>query len=340
MKQLSLNTSAILSGVAGSALLSATLLGLAAPAIAADYPELRPSYPDQWQPEQDDLLSFETGVRYWYSIGSQEHSRGADTQTMDTKSHVGEAFVRINDNSTQSYLEAFGGYGIAHEGTYSTNSGAEVKLPAARLGYVGADFGWLPFGGEQFHFGMVTGYQWMNDSPDTGRANFSTARNASNTVNNGGNWELTGGDSEINNFEIHTLKLGVAGKVDAGGFDILGEAAAIPYSWVTGTYGAYQAAPYLGTSAQASAVNVNGHAYGATGKLMVGFHPTENLSVRVGGRASYLTGQYDVTWDEVSVNQPVAPATSPTLSRQTYISNNNPFSMLRYGALLEVAGSF
>ena len=119
-----------------------------------------------------------------------------------------------------------------------------------------------------------------------------------------------------------------------------GEAAAIPYSWVTGTYGAYQAQINTPTYAQGSAVSINGHGYGATGKLMVGFRPTDNLSIRIGGRASYLTGQYDATWEEVAVNQPVAPATTPTVSRQTYISNNNPFSMLRYGALLEVSGSF
>lgn len=311
--------------------------------LAADYgafPDLRPSYPDQWGPEEGDPLSFEMGVRYWYSIGKQEHSRGPDTQTMDTKSHVGEAFVRVNDDTTNSFVEAFGGYGIAHEGTYVTNGGPALTLPAARLGYAGLDFAWLPLGSGHFNVGMITGYQWMNDSPDTGRANFSTARSAANTVNNGGTWVLTGGDSEINNFEIHTLKLGLAGKVDAGGFDILGEAAAIPYSWVTGTYGAYQAQAYTPTLAQASATTINGHAYGATGKLMVGFRPTENLSIRIGGRASYLTGQYDATWDEVRVTQPMAPSTTPTVSRQTYISNNNPFSMLRYGALLEVSGSF
>lgn len=305
-------------------------------ALAADYgafPDLRPAYPEQWGPEESDPLSFDMGVRYWYSIGRQEHSLSGET--MDTKSHVGEAFVRVNDDSTNSFVEAFGGYGIAHEGTYATNGGAATALPAVRLGYAGLDFAWLPLGSDQVNFGMITGYQYMNDSPDTGRASFLTGTSVVDV--GGGVYHLSGGgDSKINNFEIHSAKLGFAGKMDFGNFDIFGEAAAIPYSWVTGTYGALQASPPppIGTTvAQGSAVAINGHAYGASGKLMVGFRPTENLSIRVGGRASYLTGQYDATWDEVRV-------VGSSAQRQTYISNNNPFSMLRYGALLEVSGSF
>ncbi len=303
--------------------------------LAADYgaiPTLRPSYPDQWQPEADDPLSFDVGVRYWYSIGKQDHSVGTYTETMETRSHTGEAYVRVNDNSTNSFLEAFGGYGVAHDGTYSTNGGPSLSLPAARLGYVGLDFGWLPLGADKVNFGMITGYQYMNNSPDTGRATFRTGTSAVDV--GGGVYNLAGGgDSKINNFEIHSAKLGFAGKMDFGNFDLYGEAAAIPYSWVTGTYGALQAQANGTTLAQGSAVSINGHAYGASGKLMVGFRPTENLSIRVGGRASYLTGQYDATWEEVAVS-------GSTAQRQRYISDNNPFSMLRYGALLEVAGRF
>lgn len=332
MKRFALSALAILSSV------------LASGVYAADYgimPDLRPAYPDQWQPPADDLISFDIGVRYWYSIGRQEHSVARSSETMETKSHTGEAFARINDHSTNSFLEAFGGYGIAHEGTYSTNGlspdGSANNRPggaigAARLGYAGLDFGWMPLGGEKFNFGMITGYQWMNDSPDTGRVNFMTSPTAVDV--GGGVYQLRGGgNSEINHFEINSVKLGLAGKMDFDGFDIFGEAAAIPYSWVNGTYGAVRTKDVGTTLAQASAVSVNGHGYGASGKLMVGFRPTENLSIRVGGRASYLAGQYDATWDEVSI-------VGSTAQRQKYISNNNPFSMLRYGALLEVTGRF
>jgi hypothetical protein len=174
-----------------------------------------------------------------------------------------------------------------------------------------------------------------------------------------------GGDSEINDFNIHALKIGVAGRLDANAFDITGEAYATPYAYMNGTYGAYDAGytdNYYGgpdgiSYLQASTTTVTGFGYGGGGKLMVGFHPTENFTIRVGGRASYLQGQYDATYDAASITHPttnpptvdpftgvITPAdpryNAPTLSKQTYIIDNNPFSMFRYGGLLEVSGSF
>lgn len=327
----------------------ATCAGVHA-ASAADYPVLRPSYPDVWEAEEGDPLRFEMGVRYWYSLGKQEHSIGGDTETMDTKTHSGEAFVRIDDAATRSYLEGFGGYGIAHEGSYSTNGGPSIGLPAARLGYAGFDFGWMPLGSDEASFGFLTGYQYSNDSPDTGRANFTTAETASDISwsDSTGVWSV-GGDSKINNFDIHQLKIGLAGKLDMGGFDVSGEATATPYAWVNGTYGAYglpDTTNGFQTSMQSSETSINGHAYGVGGKLMLGFRPTDNLVLRIGGRASYLQGQYDATYDRATITPPVpnpdAPPNylPPNLTQQTYIINNNPFSMLRYGALFELAGRF
>src|SRR5215217_4396082 len=212
---------------------------------AADYPELpqlRPSYPEQWETPESDPLKFQVGVRYWYSIGKQEHELTGET--IDTKTHSGEAFVRVDDYVTQSYLEGYGGYGIAHEGTYSTNGGPATSLPAARLGYAGLDFGWLPLGSEQASVGFIAGYQYSNDSPDTGRANYTTAETAADIrwSDSSGVWAV-GGDSEINNFDVHALKVGLGGRLDMHGFDITGEASVTPYAWVNGTYGAAQMSP-------------------------------------------------------------------------------------------------
>lgn len=318
---------------------TATILSLcvAVPAIAADYPDLRPAYTEAWQASEDNSLRFEAGIRYWYSLGEQKHAIGTFSQTMETKTSSGEVFARVEDLATQTYAEAFGGYGITHGGSYSTNGGAGIDLPAARLGYAGIDYGWLPWGTETGGLGFVTGYQYTNDSPDTGRASF---RVSPTVVDNGGGVYSIGGggDSEINNFEVHSLKLGFAGKADFGGFDLQGEAAAIPYSWVTGTYGAFEIPGQTTAFRQASATAINGHGYGATGKLMVGFHPTENFTIRLGGRASYLTGQYDATFDAVRLVPSGGGA--PTLATQRYIANNNPFTMIRYGALFELAGRF
>ncbi|MET3896676.1 hypothetical protein ABIB57_000600 [Devosia sp. UYZn731] len=339
-----------------SCLCAIAALGVVTPSLAADYndyPDLRPAYPDSWENSADNPLHFEAGVRYWYSIGQQKMAIGPNTQTVDTKTHSGEAFVRIDDDSTSTFVEATAGYGIAHEGTYSNNGGADFTMPAARLGYVGTDFGWLPFGDPKSGFGLgaVVGYQYTNDSPDTGRANFTTAKSAADISwsPTTGNWSV-GGDSEINNFEIHEAKIGLAARADMGAFDLTGEATVTPYAWVHGTYGAAVTGPqgpFGGgpggiTELQASAAQINGYAYGVGGKMLVGFHPTDNLTLRVGGRASYLQGAYDATYDKVVVNGPAGagPYTDPTLSRQRYIVNNNPFSMFRYGALVEISGRF
>lgn len=324
-------------------------LSAASPVFAADYQDgfapLRPSYEQDFGTGEDSL-QFEAGVRYWYSLGKQEHQIGSFSQTMETKTNSGEAFVRIDDNLTQTYLEATGGYGIAHEGTFSTNGGPDTDIYAARMGYLGADFGWLPLGDQTGGLGFVTGYQYSNDSPDTGRTSFTTATTSADVTYS----PITGvfsvpGDSEINDFNVHALKLGLAGRIDAGGFDVTGEAAATPYAWVSGTYGAFSMPGQSPTFRQASAVEINGFGYGASGKLMVGFHPTDNFTIRVGGRASYLQGQYDATYDAVRIIPPAIPAgeteyAAPILTRQTYIQNNNPFTMVRYGALLEVSGRF
>ena len=330
-------------------------LSVVTPSLAADYneyPELRPSYPDSWENSDDNPLHFEAGVRYWYSIGQMNLSVGPNSETIDSKTHSGEAFVRIDDDSTSTFVEATAGYGVAHEGTYSTNGGAEFSMPAARLGYVGADFGWLPFGDPKSGMGLgaVVGYQYTNDSPDTGRANFTTAKSSADISwsSTTGFWSV-GGDSKINTFEIHEAKIGVAGRADMGAFDLTGEATVTPYARVSGTYGAYGAGvgafnggPNGSTELQASAASINGYAYGVGGKLLVGFHPTENLTLRLGGRASYLQGAYDATYDKAVITHPAGagPYTAPTLSRQTYISDNNPFSMFRYGALIELSGRF
>jgi len=338
-------------------------LSAAVPALAADYgfQDMRPAYAQDWG-TADETLQFEAGVRYWYSIGQQEHNIDGFSETMDTKTNSGEAFVRIDDKMTRSYLEATGGYGIAHDGSYSTNGGVNLDLPAARLGYVGADFGWLPFGNESASVGFVTGYQYTNDSPDTGRVDFTTASTSSDISwsEDTGVWSVPG-DSEINDFNVHALKIGIAGRYDGGAFDITGEATATPYAWVSGTYGAFgvpEATNGIQTFMPGSATTINGFGYGAGGKLMVGFHPTENLTIRVGGRASYLQGAYDAEFEGATINHPTlnpdvedpdnpgvfVPAdpqySAPSLTRQRFIIDNNPFSMFRYGALLEVAGRF
>jgi hypothetical protein len=214
----------------------------------------------------------------------------------------------------------------------------------------------MPFGDESFGVGAVVGYQYFNESPDTGRASFTTAQTAGDITysDTTGDWSI-GFDSEPNNFDIHAAKIGLVSRLDvADSFDITAEAAALPYAWVDGTLGAPDLAPagFPANTFQSSPVSVAGYAYGASGKLMFGFHPTENLTLRFGGRASYLQGEYEATFNTASILPPQQlppeadgstpdPAyDAPLLTQQSYISTNNPFSFLRYGALFELTGRF
>ena len=123
-------------------------LGATVPATAADYGSdgMRTAYPTHWETGDDNPLRFEAGVRYWYSLGEQSLSLGGAEQNINSASHSGEAFVRIDDDSTRSFLEANLGCAIATTGKYSTSGvSGEFVLPGAGLCYIGADFGMMPF---------------------------------------------------------------------------------------------------------------------------------------------------------------------------------------------------
>jgi hypothetical protein len=87
-----------------------------------------------------------------------------------------------------------------------------------------------------------------------------------------------------------------------------------------------------GVTVNRSSTEATGAMYGAAGQVMVGFHPTENLTIRAGGRAWYLTGP-------ASARQKQWNAATPN----SFLYSDTPlnaFSLLRYGALLEVTGRF
>ena len=294
-------------------------------ATAADYPEaMRGSFPSDWSsPEMENPISFELGMRYWYSMGAHKLTNGGNTYTANDTSHVLEGHFRINDASTNSYAKGQLGYAAVIAGNYSTwTSGGEQAIQGGTLGYAGADLGFLPFGTDSFRFGGFAGYQYSNDSPNMDRAGFTTS---------GG-----GGDSRPNNIEFHSLRLGVVGKADiADMVDLNVEAAAIPYARMGGTYGTFASGAFTsgGTNyVQGSAATLEGNLYGAAGEVMLGVHPTQNLTLRVGGRASYLTGPATLYF---TAREDGTPA-----NQQNFFSAITELSFLRYGLLAEITGSF
>lgn len=302
-----------------AALSAATALSGAATA-ADDLGDFRGSYPSEWEMEED-TLDFELGLRYWYSLGSQGISAFGDDYSLNDESHIIEGHFRVEDDATSSYLKGLGGYAGKITGTYSTPSGNDFSIQGGTVQYLQGDFGWMPLGDDNFRIGGLVGYQYWNDSPDQGRFSFFNAQ---------------GGDSEPNNFDVHSLRLGVTSKFDLTEmFDITAEVAAVPYGFVSGTFGAHEIEPFFIGPDQyekASATIVNGRLFGAQAELMFGVHPTENITLRVGGRAWYLTGPVEVEFDMGQVADPNVV--------QRFIGELDNFSLFRYGAMAELTYRF
>ena len=300
---------------------------LAVPALGADIlgsdnlPDLRGSYPTEWDmSDNGDPLDFEFGLRYFYSVGSSKMTINGGDYASSDKSHILELHGRIDDNSTATYLKAWGGYSVYIDGTYSTpTTGGDVTMAGGRVAYAGADFGYTPFGNGDFQLGGFIGYQYYADSPDMGRQNYTTS---------------TGGtESQANNIEIHELRLGATMNADLGDkVDLNLEAAVVPYAGLTGTYGAFYSPP-AGGYQQGSAGTLGGYLYGASAEAMLGFHATDNLTIRFGGRVNYLTGNAaTIDYTTRCICDPAVEAAQS--------ANISGIEFLRYGALLEITGTF
>lgn len=297
-------------------------------ASAADYfnnvdgmDGFRGSFGDDWQAESP--VEFEAGIRYWYAMGSQQLSAGGGNYSAEDTSHILEGFLRIDDNSTSTYLKGNAGYAIAIDGTYSTPaSGGAQTMNGGEIGYAGADLGYQPFGSDAFKLGGFVGYQYLTDNPDIGRQNY---------LNSGG-----GVNSDVNSFDINSLRLGASAHAELGDLvDIDAEAALIPYAQVYGRYGAFYQPAYVSggnTYVQGSYGTLNGRMYGAAGEVTVGVHPTENLTLQLGGRAYYMTGEATM---EVR-NRRFPGGGSP----QDVVYNTSNLEFLRYGVTAGLAARF
>lgn len=323
------------------------LLAVAAPAAGADFAAMGMgdwAYQESWQYEEP--LSFEAGLRYWHAFGRQGFGLGGADYTADDQSQIVEAHIRIDDRSTSSFLKGLAGYAAVINGTYTTplTPPGGTTMDTGRIGYAGADFGYFLFGDphDGVGAGAFVGYQYWNEAPDMGRANFIVPEAGVITGTN----IPAGGNSRPHNLDIHALRLGLATRATFGDrFDINAEIAAIPYARLDGELGGAGTADFgVGTAFseyQSSATAVSGNLYGAAAELMVGFHVTDNLTVRAGGRGWYLTGPADVTFTRTTIaDTDNDPTTAPSISNQAYITNTDWFSLMRYGALLEVTGRF
>lgn len=314
-------------------------LSVAVPAMAADYPELRPAYPENWE-NPDDSLRFEFGTRYWMSWGTQDAGFTAvvggvplgdvGISTSD-QTHIWELHGKIEDLSTQTYVSGKAGIGLSTSGTYAITPASSGSIgPNSRVGYAGADFGWLPWGNmtDGFAVGGLIGYQYWKDAPDIGQGRYGTAFDPGTGV-------PTAFAPAQDDFDIHALRLGVKGQATFDMFDVQAEVAAIPYAHVSGTLGGSGSAGFNFPGVPVSfyeraPTTLSGRGYGVMAETMVGFHPTENLTVRVGGRAWYLEGQLDAQFS----------SNAGGFDQPTLTLPSNFARIFRYGALVEVTGKF
>lgn len=305
-------------------------MAIAVPAHAADdldgfYDDFRQSYEPDWDlSDEGDPLDFEFGLRYWYSMGAHRMAVAGQDYSADDTSHIVELHGRIDDNSTATYLKGQAGMAAVIEGTYNTpaTGGTDTQMDGGTVAYAGADFGYMPLGNETVQAGGFVGYQYNNESPDMGRVSFTTSSG--------------GGDSEWNTLNLQQLRLGVTGRAEVNSMvDLNVQAAAIPYARLEGTYGAFSSGTFTSggtTYEQGSAGTIEGNLYGASGEIMLGFHPTTNMALRVGGRASYLTGPATVYFTGSEVGNPG--------NRGGFFSNTTNLEFLRYGLLAELTGTF
>jgi hypothetical protein len=295
---------------------TATLaLFAAAPALAADYTGfsgIRPSFNQDWG-STEDTLQFEAGLRYWYSIGEQSSEIGSSTYQTNDRSHILEGHFRIDDEHTNSFLKGQAGLSVVTEGDHISGSHAPSSFSGGQIGSIGADFGWTPLGNDTVRFGALAGYQFIRESPDRNRLDVEN----------------------VDGLNVHALRVGVTGRADINNFlDLDAEAAIIPYAYATGATAeyAFPNTPDSGLMVNRGNSEATGALYGASGQVMLGIHPTENLTLRVGVRATYLTGPSSMRSKRWAASDP-----------DNFIYSDIPlsgFELLRYGGLVELTGRF
>jgi hypothetical protein len=305
-------------------LIAIAAASFAVPVLAADWDDgggdLRDGYPTDWQ-MPGDVLNFEIGVRYWYALGTQSITAFGDEFSSSDQSHIIEAHVSIEDDASSTYVKGLAGFAGLIDGTFDTPTAVDADIQGGTIAYAQADFGWMPLGDDNFRIGGVAGYQYWNDSPSMGRATFTTA---------------TGGDSEENSFDIQSLRLGITSQFDFNDkFDLSAEVVGVPFAWVQGTFGAHDVPNIVvgpNTFQKSSATTVNGRLWGGQAQILFGLHPTDKLTVRVGGRAWYLTGPVEATFTMANVANPA--------EQQNFVGELDDFSLMRYGPVAELSYRF
>ena len=237
----------------------------------------------------------------------------------DDSSQFLEVHGKIDDSSTNTYVQGNLGYAAAIDNAYQTpTSGGLQTTTAGTIAYGGADFGYLPVNTEGLALGGFLGYQYLNESAYMGRSEYLMGSG--------------GGNSDPNSLEVHGLRLGATARADLNDvFDVRVDAAAIPYASLSGTYGAFDLASIDPALTQGNAPQISGHLYGGALEAMVGFRPHENFAIRAGVRGYYLTGPTETYFE---ARDPGDPTVSQGYTAQ------GTMELFRWGPVIELTGTF
>jgi hypothetical protein len=348
-------------------LVSVAAMVSASTALAADldYPaDMRGSY-NSWDEPTDPLMEFEAGLRYHYSRGGSSISTSGlnnsgiivpatNGSTNDT-TQFGEVFLRLNDLATDTYLNVYGGYSVHLDANYD-NGLTSGQTTLGNMAYAVADFGYMPvkLGNDDVGatFGGFVGYQYLNDAPTIGGAEYRPIKdNSSLSWTTGTSSFFVPVEHADHTLNINALRLGLSTKAVAGSFDVTAEVAAIPYASLSGILGGHSFAPITSggyTTYKATESKFEGSGWGGAADVMVGYNVTDNVAVRVGGRATYLRGQGNLVYGLADVTAPVDSNSDgtydigPSTGGTYYLTPEriDAFSLWRYGVLAELKVQF
>jgi hypothetical protein len=125
------------------------------------------------------------------------------------------------------------------------------------------------------------------------------------------------------------------GRVEFENFELNAQAALIPFAAISGTYGAYTVSNFaLGgnTYEQGSYGTLSGSLWGASGEVMLGYSPTDNIKITAGARGYYLTGTPTLEY--------TARRTTNPNSEVNVIQTLSNYSLYRFGPVAGISVTF
>lgn len=229
---------------------AALVLCTSLPALAADYPDAPTLRPAYTQDweQTEDDIRFEFGTAYWYAWGAQ-----------DVRPAGGGASTFTERDNT-SIADIHGRIDDLYTNTYllgRAGIGLDSRGSYSQAGGAGGDIGRnSTIGYASIDYGWLPAGSLKEGFAFGGLLGYQYWKENPDTP------------GVATDMDIQALRVGLRATGEFEQFDLQTELVAVPYAYVEG--------------------GLTNRAYGVMTETMLGFHPTKNLILRVGGRAWYL----------------------------------------------------